>query len=258
MVTSSNLDESRGILSRSLAILGLFVRHQRWSSADIAREMNLSRSTTYRLINTLCDYGLLERVNGGRELALGFRAAEIGMAAVAHLDVAQAAREPMQRVAHQTGETVFLAVMSRGEMVYVHREMGWHAVAHSSDIGRRNPMHSTSMGKAYLSHLPAAELQAFVSQLTFTKQTPHTITDASQLIEDVEATRARGYAIDKCENVDGVACCGASILDHLGRPVASLSIAGPAERILANLETIGDAAMQAAAEVSKVFGYAAL
>ena len=253
--SSASSDVSKGILSRSLAILDLFVHEPRWSPSDIAREMNLSRSTTYRILNTLCEYRLLERVEGGQHLALGLRSAEIGMAAVAHLDVVQAAREPMQDLARQTGETIFLAVMSGGEMVYVHREMGWHAVAYASGIGSRNPLHCTSVGKAYLACLPDDQLQGVARQLELTKLTAHTITDVEKLLADVEATKIRGYAIDNCENLDDVACCGASILNHLAKPVASLSIAGPAERILPKLHEIGDAVMQVAAAVSKVFGY---
>ncbi|MCL1838752.1 MAG: IclR family transcriptional regulator [Propionibacteriaceae bacterium] len=249
-------EEPKGILSRSLKILRLFVHKPRWSPSDIAREMNLSRSTTYRILNTLCEYGLLERMDSGRQLSLGFQAAEIGMAAVAYLDVAQVARVPMQELAQRVGETVFLAVNSDDEMVYVHKEMGWHAVAHSSEIGQRNPLHCTSMGRAFLSNLPDAEMLSVVHRLTLSQRTPQTITDVDKLIEDIRESRARGYAIDNCENVEAVACCGASILNYLNRPVASLSVAGPAERILAEIESISEATMQTAASISKMLGHA--
>jgi IclR family acetate operon transcriptional repressor len=88
------------------------------------------------------------------------------------------------------------------------------------------PAHCTALGKAMLAHLPADEVREIVARCGMPRRTPQTITDADSLLAELEAVRARGYAIDNVENEEGVRCAGAAVFDHQDRVAGAISISG--------------------------------
>jgi DNA-binding IclR family transcriptional regulator len=86
-------------------------------------------------------------------------------------------------------------------------------------------------------------------------RTPSTITSVRKWRAELDAARARGYAIDDCENEAEIRCVGAAILDHRGLPVAALSVAGPAWRLTRErAEELGPVVAKAAGAVSGRLG----
>src|SRR5215213_3558904 len=98
----------------------------------------------------------------------------------------------------------------------------------AAELGSRRPLHCTSLGKAYLSALHDEKKRSLIGELDLKRYTANTITDAAALEAEVAATKERGYAVDRVEVEEGVACLGAPVRDHRGLPVAAISIAGPA------------------------------
>lgn len=247
-----------GSLDRGLAILELFARRRELMPLEVAAELELSKSATYRLIATLVEARFLEYGPGSSALRLGPSAAEVGMAAVSELDVMRVAPDLMRELAATCMETAFLAVPDRDSMVYVHRENGPQAVTLSSQIGSRRPLHSTGLGKAYLAGLPAQAQREVVGRIELARFTENTITDPEQLLTELAGIRERGYAIDNIEGEEGVACFAAAIRDHRGVPVAAISLAGPAERVLLSEERIASRVAATAQSISKRLGYSKL
>ena len=92
--------------------------------------------------------------------------------------------------------------------------------------GARVPLHASAMGKALLAFGPADPSQAVAELEPLERFTPHTLT-ASALITDLEATRARGYAVNFEERHDGVGGVGAPVLDRHGVARAGVAVQGP-------------------------------
>jgi IclR family transcriptional regulator, acetate operon repressor len=246
-----------GTLEKGLAVLAFFARAGEASPAAVARYVGLSRSATYRILDTLKDQDFLEVNPSSEMLRLGFRAAEIGMTALSGIDVVRLAPSYLPALVEAASETVFLAVVNDDEVVYVYREDGPRPVAMVSRIGSRRPLHCTALGKAYLSVLPRAERRALIGRLDLGRFMPRTITSIAGLEDEIEATKERGYAVDSVEVEEGVACVGAPVLDHIGRPVAAISIAGPTERVLPRTAALGRLVADAAVTLSRRLGYAA-
>jgi IclR family acetate operon transcriptional repressor len=82
-----------------------------------------------------------------------------------------------------------------------------------------------------LAHLTAARLDALLGSLVFQAFTPHTITSAAALREELEKVRERGYAIDDEESTLGVRCYAVPVLDAGREPVAAISVSGPTARM---------------------------
>ena len=255
MVADNRERTPTGALERALAMLQSFkMRHEK-SIADLAEDVNLSRSTAYRIAERLRDLGFLE-VNPRNGLwRLGGEVVQLGVAALQTTDVMEIAPPILHELSEQTRESVNLAVFDSDRMVLVYREQGPQSVTISSRLGSHRPMHASSLGKAYLSAMEASEMSALLSRLTLDAYTPKTITELSALEQDIATIQARGYAIDDSEFEVTLACCAATVSDHRGMPVASISASGPVERVAGRTAEIGEMVRKAAQQISERLGF---
>lgn len=246
----------RGALDRGLLLLDYVSRYGPVSPTKAAEGVGVSRSATYRLVKQLCERGFLEAVEGSDAVRVGVKVVEMGLAELGERDVVSVGSAFLRELAQRTQEVAFLGVVDTDEVVYLAREtVGTHSIQMSARLGARRPLHATGLGKAFLSALPHDELARVLARLRYQPLTPHTITDPQSLHADVEAARQRGYAVDNVENEDGVGCFAAPVLNHVGRPVCAISVAGPAERLLPKESTTAVLVMQTAQLLSRRLGH---
>ncbi|GAA5015784.1 IclR family transcriptional regulator [Actinopolymorpha pittospori] len=243
-----------GTLSRGLAIIEYVAAHGEVSMQQLADGLDLSRSATYRIVGQLREHGFVTERADGTGVRLGVAAVRVGLQALAQTDLFAIAPPQLRRLVHDTAETAFLAVMDNDEMVYVLQEIGTQAVKMSSKLGSRAPIHCTGLGKAYLSALAEPERREIVSRLELIHYTPTTLTTPQALLAEVERSRLRGFAIDDSEREPDVRCLAAPVVGHDRKPVAALSVGGPAARIRAHETSIAGLVRNAARELSRQLG----
>jgi IclR family acetate operon transcriptional repressor len=244
-----------GTLERGLSVLEFVAKRGEASASDAVTALGISRSATYRIVDTLRRKRSLEISPTSEKLRLGIRTAELGMAAVSGVDAVRLAPSYLRALVEKTLETVFLAVVDDNAVVYVYKEEGPQAIKMSSRLGSRRPLHCTALGKAYMSALPDDVRPSFIQGLRLRRFTDNTITDAAALEAEVSLTRERGYAVDRVEIEEGVACFGAALRDYRGLPVAAISVAGPAERLLPKEVRVGPLVAKTALAISRHLGY---
>jgi DNA-binding IclR family transcriptional regulator len=89
----------------------------------------------------------------------------------------------------------------------------------------------------YLSSLRADKLDRLISAIDLQRCTDQSLTDPNVLHDEISATRARGYATDDQEFMDGMAAICVAIKDNEQRLLTTLSIHAPVQRkTLADLE----------------------
>ena len=122
-------------------------------------------------------------------------------------------------------------------------------------IGGREPLHCTALGKAFLAFIEDEERASYIEE-PLRKYTPSTIDSLAELNRELRETRVRGYALDSEEYVKGVRCVAAPILNRETKPVAMIGISVPAERLPDELAAkYGIFIKEKALEVSKWLGY---
>jgi DNA-binding IclR family transcriptional regulator len=125
----------------------------------------------------------------------------------------------------------------------------------ASRIGQSAPAHCTGVGKVLLSYMPPERLEQFLSQEKMQRYTEHTITDKSQLINELERIRQNGYAIDDEEYEVGIRCVAAPVRNKRGAVVAALSISIPTVRLPnSELPRYREYVINAADEITKRLG----
>ena len=223
---------------------------------DLVDAGALPRSTTLRLLAALVEAGVLE-TRPDRCYSLGPQLAVWGQLYLERLDVTQKAVDLMRELAAEVRETCFLGVREHRQVLYVACADGPQAVRPVARVGSRNPLHCTGMGKALLAFSPP-ELAAEYVEGEMERRTERTITEPAALLEELERTRERGWAIDDIENEEGVRCIAAPIRDHLGAVIAAMSIAAPAYRFEHDdLFTLAPTVLNTTAELSRRIGWRA-
>jgi DNA-binding IclR family transcriptional regulator len=221
--------------------------------AELAAEADVDKSTALRLLAPLREFNFVETDDAGH-YRLGVGLLRLGQAYLDRLDLRSVALPVLRELTQLTGETSHLVLYQHPDVVYIDKVEADSAVQMRSRIGKIEPAASTGVGRAYLSHAPAAIVDEIVAA-GLTERTPSTITSIRKWRAELDATRERGYAIDDCENEAEIRCVGAAILDHRGQPAAALSVAGPAWRLTrTRAQELGPVVAQAAQSVSTRLG----
>lgn len=220
------------------------------SHTDLAARLGMPRTTVYRLLTTLVGRGLARHDPSRRVYVLGVRYVELARQAYAMPDLVAAAMYELRELRDLTGETSYIGTLEGNAMVSLERYDGAHSHRSNASLGHRKPIHATSQGKAVLAALDRGARDRLISDLVLTPLTPLTITDRRRLQAEVRTIRARGWAIDNEENVPGVRCVGAAVVDPHGEVRGAISVAGPAYRLpLERIDLLGPELVEAARRI---------
>ena len=223
--------------------------------SNLAKRLGLAKSTVHRLASTLIDAGMLEQNSENGRYRLGLSLFELGSLVRRKMDVSSEAKPYLKMLREKTGETVHLAILDQASVLFINNLESEHAVRMSVNVGVRAPAHCTAVGKALLA-FQAADAVETVLAGAFETRTAKTISNATDLRQDLATVRARGYAIDDEELELGLRCIAAPIRDHSGNVVAATSVAGPAQRMTKKaLSAFAPDVIAAADAISARLGY---
>ena len=221
---------------------------------ELAERAGRPKSTVHRLLATMLAMRVVEQTDDGR-YAIGLRLFEIGSRAIVRMSLRDVAAPELRRLSTELGETSHLGVLDENEIVYVEKVEGSASIRMSSQVGHRNPLHCTGIGKALLAFAGEGAIDA-ICDGELEARTEHTITDGDALREELARTRKRGFSIDDEEVEAGLRCVGAPVLEAEGRPLAAISIAGPAMRMdIERCREVGPVLTAAAERISRSLGH---
>lgn len=232
MVSRADRPQSNATAERAIDVLLLFDEDSPILSAnDIATALDMSRSTTYRYIQSLRLCGLLEedQLRGGFRLGprifLLARIARIGQ------DLPEIALPIMRELAAETDETVLLTRRVNDEVICVERVNSSHPIRLAYERGHVLPPYAGASAKVLLAFSPPSEVDAVLFGLKLQRLTPHTVRSLRELRGQLATIREAGYSVSDGEVDVGVRGIAAPIIGESGDAVAGLSVAGPAFRL---------------------------
>jgi DNA-binding IclR family transcriptional regulator len=220
----------------------------------ISQETGINKSTAYRFLAHLEREGYLIR-DGAGTYVIGMKLFQLGARANPRAMLRDLARPVLRELCKATRETVNLAVLDQGAVLYLEVFESPHVFRLASTVGLRRPAYSTALGKALLASFPNEEREGVLKSLEFQLLTPHTIISLVQFKKELQNVSIQGYSIDDEENLLGARCIGAPILNSRGEAVAAISIAGPTTRISHdNIPSLAAAVMEAAHAIAARMG----
>jgi IclR family transcriptional regulator, KDG regulon repressor len=247
-----------GSVQRAIDILNLFDKvTSELGITEIARALDLPKSTAAGLIYTLEENGYLDQNPNTRKYRLGFKLAERTGILLSQFDLRKIATPILQDLRDNCNESVNLGIRDDNDIVYIERIHGHNMLGIRSEIGKRERIHSTALGKTIISTLPEAEIDLFLENYDFLPVTIKTITNRNKFLDELLITRQRGFALDDQENEIGGRCVAAPIFDLSGKAVAAISISVPFQRMPDSLiDHLGHQVLEAAQEISRQLGAA--
>ncbi|HMI90042.1 MAG TPA: helix-turn-helix domain-containing protein, partial [Polyangiales bacterium] len=145
------------VIARAALVLRALQRYPDGASlGDLAKAVELPRSTVQRIVNALDCEGLVVAASSQTGVRLG--PALLGLAASARFGIVELARPTIEALAKATGETVDLSIAGHDKIVFVDQVPGTHRLAAVSAVGVSFALHSCANGKAALAAMDELEL----------------------------------------------------------------------------------------------------
>lgn len=241
---------------RAFQIVELFNTYGReLSILEISNYMNLPKSTVHGIVSTLFDLGYLKQNHENSRYSLGFKFLGLSTSLLNMTDLIKVSRPHLHELAEKTNETAHLAILQEGDTFYIDKVQPVHGLTVSSQIGRRLPAYCTGLGKLLLAYCPESEIRKLFKGKDLQKYTKNTKTNLDDLLREFKKIREIGLSFDNEEYNEGLSCIAAPIYDHHSCVVASISIAGPTQRIIRNRKDNIEMIKMTSLKISEGLGY---
>jgi DNA-binding IclR family transcriptional regulator len=215
---------------RTFDILNLLVSHKEGLRlTEIKDALKLPVSSVHNVLQTMVSAEVVI-VSEDLRYSIGPRTVSLALRTVQSLDVRTLARRPLQDLARDIGDDVYLGVRSGRRVVYADRILGTNRISLDIRLGEPLYMHSTATGKLFAAF--DEKLAALAMTLSMPKLTANTITDPAELAQEYERIRATGYAKSLEESSAGVIGYAIPIRDAEGDMTAAVHVS-----VLASLAT---------------------
>ena len=210
------------------------------------------KAMLYRLIQTLTNQGMLRFDEVQQTYSPGLRLVRLAHAAWRQSSLAPVARPYLDALSAEVGETIHLAQLDHGQVLYVDKRNARTPIEMFSQAGKIGPGYCTGVGKAMIAHLDENAREDAIRRQAFFQHTPHTLGKETDFRADLDSIRAQGIAFDREEHEPGIICIAAPILSSKGRVMGGLSITSSTERqSLEGLTTLKPRLLTTANEIAE-------
>ena len=200
--------------------------------SEAARRAGLDNATAFRLLETLCMLGYVERQADTKRYRLTLKPLELGFNAIARMDLRTIAQPELRALVSTVHEAASIGILDRDEVVFIERyQEEQTGLVVDIRVGSRVPAYCTAIGHSILAFLPRAEARRILGLSRRVKINEHTPVTLEEIEERLSAVRQTGYAISDSTYVPGLRVLAAPILGADGNAVAALSVAAPSLRM---------------------------
>lgn len=231
MPTSERAGTSQS-LERGLAVLSTFTPDRpALGISELARELELTRSTTHRYVATLATLGFLEQDESTRKYRLGPRVLDLGFSMLGSLELREVASPHLRRLTDSTGHTSNLAIRDDTDVILIDRVRGrpgrYHHLEFSLHVGSRIPSYCSATGKVLLAFLPRPDLDRVLDRIDLIQRGPRTVTSKGGLLAELDQVRRTGIAVNDEELESALRSIAAPVRGRSGEVVAAVNVAIP-------------------------------
>lgn len=219
--------ESRTLqtVDRSVRILERLQQADGARVSELADTFDVAPSTIHAHLATLEKNELV--VKEGDVYHLGLRFLQLGKYTQYRKEAYELADKYTQKLVEETGYRAIFMVEEHGQGVFLHMYSGKHPPWTHTAAGQRAPLHSLAAAKAILADYPEPVVRQILAEQGMEARTDNTITDVDEFVTKLEEVRECGYALNDCENVEGIRAIGAPARGPGGNVIGSFSISGP-------------------------------
>lgn len=221
----AKIEEGSQSIDRAARILVRLVESEEAVTlSGVMEETRLPKTTAARLLRALERNGLAQRRRGG-----GFRPGpvlvEYARRDSAVGDLATLALPYLERLGSTTGETANIAIPTPAGVARLAQVDSNHPLGAGNWVGRRIPIHASSMGKVFMAFGAAQPPFGRLARLG-----PRTIVSLEALLAELDDVRRHGYATTWEELDEGLCSTAAPVRGSRGTVIAAISVSAPTVR----------------------------
>jgi DNA-binding IclR family transcriptional regulator len=248
---------TRAVDRASQILLALASGTPRLGVSEISDLVDVPKPTVHTMLRTLERHGLVVQEVEGGKYALGPAVLQLGNAYLDGSELRAKSASRADMLARQTGEAVWVGVLSGTNVVVVHHALRPDDMVQILEVGAAVPWHACALGQAIVA-FATEDTQKSLLATPLRHLTGKTITEPEALRKALAAVPTRGYAVEDQEATLGDAGLAAPVFDWSGRAVGALGIVGPVERLLAEgrQRRLADAVRATARALSRDLGAA--
>ena len=186
-----------GTFTKAGLILDLYTPERpEWGVKEAARALGQPPSSVHLLLTSLAGLGLLHRTAAGR-YRLGFRLLSLSHILLLNTPWREVAREEMEALERQIGETLVLDALDGGALIRVESVAGHRPGSVAPNSGERAPVHATASGKLMIAYRDPGYVNHLTQDRPLQRLTSSTITDPDELRTELQRVRERGLAFNQ-------------------------------------------------------------
>lgn len=213
-------------LVKSLQVIEILSKNpQGLSLLEMSTMLGFPKSTIHHILNTFLTYHYVAQDPETKKYSLGLKFLSISKTLLDNIDVRKIANKYLRRLHEVARETVHLAVLRNGRVVYIDKMEKPGGLSLATYVGFSTDPHAAAGGKVLLSEMSHEEIKAIYREKPLERYGKNTITSLPLLFRELEKAKKKGYAIDDEEYYEGVRCVAAPIRAG-GKIVAAVSITG--------------------------------
>lgn len=239
-------------VDKALRLLRMFQEQPRWTVSEASDALGVAPSTAHRLLAMLQWHGFVHQNPGSKAYVPGSALLAIGLSAIRHLAVRDAARPEIEELSQTLQETVHLIVLQGARTLIVDAVESHQIVRVGARIGGSAPPNCVSAGKVLLAGLSQRQVMALLGPDPLPKMTEFSIDTHAELSVVLADVRRQGFATNIDEHELGATAVAVPIPVPLGFTPAALTVNAPSARLpIQRIPEVVAVAQQAAARIAE-------
>ncbi len=219
-------------VSKTLAILSTFdEKTPTQRTSDIAQKLDMNVSTVSRHLNTLLDWGFLNRDAETGSYYPGPKIVVMAGAMLQNDEVYRYSFPELQLLSFRYGIHSHMSIPQGTDIIHMISSCCEHTMDLFVPMGHRQPMYCSAMGRCFLAYMPQTRARDILKKSNMEKRTPDTKVDPEEIIRDLENIRRQGYCLISNELTYGKASLAAPVFDRNQNPLAAISVSASANAL---------------------------
>lgn len=237
-------------VQRAINVLNCFsVEKIELSLTEISNQIDLAKSTTSRLLDTLEQNGLVTRKEEKYKYKLSYRMFLYGHIASKSTGVLEFSKPILEKLRNEIGESVSLYMIDNDKRVCIERLSSGQSIQHRINLGEVLPLTIGAGGKILLAFQKQFQIDAILKEQ---------IEESKREIVDGELTLIKKEALATSfdERGVGVNAIATPIFDINHKVNYCLSVSGPSTRFTSNeIDKYKDKILDSSRKISYMLGY---
>lgn len=226
------------------------------SISELSKELELGKSTVHRILETMVAKNYIDQSEETKKYQLSWKLFEVGNVIPRQRNLYRVDNRILQVLCDASQETVNLGVRVKDSVVTIFKTSPKTSLIANLQIGAREPLHATAMGKALISEMTREEVVNILGEDGYETFTSNTINNVDDLMIELERIRRQGYSVDDEEVCAGLTCVAMPVRDFKNEIVAAVSVSGASIRMTFNkIQEIQEDLREATEKLSAFLGW---